>query len=88
MLSFVYIIESEKDGNFYIGRTNNLERRLKEHNNGENKSTKPSGHWRLIYYEACLDERDAIRRERYLKTSQGSRLLKARIKEYLYSRRS
>jgi putative endonuclease len=41
----------------------------------------------LIYYEACLNEEDAKRREKYLKTSQGRRMLKIRIKEYLYARR-
>ena len=43
--------------------------------------------WKLIYYEACLNEKDAKRRERYLKTSQGSRLLKARLKEYFYQQK-
>ena len=41
--------------------------------------------WRLIHYEAYRNEDDAKRREKYLKTSQGSRLLKRMLKEYFYS---
>jgi putative endonuclease len=60
---------------------------LKEHNQRLNFSTKRYMPWKLIYYEACLDENDAKRREKYLKTNQGRRMLKIRIKEYLYGRR-
>jgi len=40
--------------------------------------------WKLIYYEACISEEYAKRREVYLKTTQGKRLLKRRLKEYFY----
>lgn len=79
-----YILQSIKYGDIYIGYTNNLKRRFKEHNNGLNTSTKQHKPWKLIYYEACLEEKDAKRREKYLKTTQGQRLLKRRLKEYLY----
>jgi len=68
----------------YIGYTTNLEKRFKEHNDGLNQSTKPYRPWKLIYYEACLNEKDAKRREGYLKKTQGQRLLKRRLKEYFY----
>ena len=71
-----------------MGYTTDLRKRLKEHNQGLNQSTKPYRPWKLIYYEACLDREDAKRREDYLKTSQGQRLLKRRLKEYLYKSRS
>ncbi len=77
-------MESESKENLYIGYTNNLKKRIEEHNLGKNKSTKPYIPWKLIYYEACLNVEDARRREKYLKTSQGRRLLKRRLKEYFF----
>ncbi len=68
----------------YIGYTEDLRKRLKEHNQGLSKSTKRYLPWKLIYYEACLNINDAKRREKYFKTSQGRRLLKRRLKEYFY----
>ena len=82
MFYFVYILENEKN-EIYIGYTANLNKRLKEHNQKQNFSTKYKGPWHLIYYEACISQKDAERREVYLKTSQGSRLLKLRLREYL-----
>lgn len=84
---YVYVLESLKNGQSYIGYTSDLRKRLKEHNQGLNPSTKRYKPWRIIYYEACLDEEDARRREGYLKTTQGGRLLKLRLKEYYYKRR-
>jgi len=79
-----YILQSIKNGNLYTGYTADLKKRLKEHNQGLSKSTKSYRPWKLIYYEACLNEKDAKRREGYLKTTQGQRLLKRRLKEYFY----
>ncbi len=82
---YVYVLQSQKRGNLYIGYTSDLRRRFEEHNRGENVSTKLSRPWKLIHYEAYLNNEDAKRREYYLKTSQGSRLLKRMLKEYFYS---
>lgn len=87
MFFYVYILESQSKSRRYIGRTDNLKRRLKEHNRGLNQSTKSYAPWTLIYYEACRNPDDAKRREKYYKTSQGGRLLKARLKEYFFHRR-
>ena len=84
MFFYVYVLESKRNENRYIGSTGNLIRRVKEHNLGLNRSTKAYVPWRLIYYEACLNTQDAKRREIYFKTSQGGRLLKRRLKEYLF----
>lgn len=84
---YVYVLESRKNGELYYGSTLDLKSRLKEHNRGLNRSTKPFRPWRLIYYEACLSEKDAKRREKYFKTNQGRRLLKRRLKEYFYSKK-
>ncbi len=84
---YVYILESETNKEHYIGYTADLKKRLVEHNNGLNFSTKRYMPWKLIYYEACIEKSDAERREKYLKTTQGGRLIKRRIKDYLYESR-
>ncbi len=85
MFHYVYVLQSKKDYNgLYVGYTEDLKRRLQEHNKGLNFSTKPYIPWELIHYESYKNERDAKRREKYLKTSQGARLLKRMLKEYFY----
>lgn len=84
---YVYILESKKNNQLYIGFTSDLTRRLEEHNQGLNFSTKKYLPWKLIYYEACIEKSDAVRREKYLKTTQGGRLIKRRIKDYVYNSR-
>lgn len=82
---YIYILQSKiKNDEFYIGYTNDLKRRLLKHNQKLNFSTKLYAPWKLIYYEACLEKSDAERREFYLKTSQGRRMIKMRIKDYLF----
>ena len=83
---YVYCLKSEKFKELYFGYTNDLKRRFKEHNQGLNISTKRYAPWEIIYYEACLNEKDAKRREKYLKTSQGRRMMRARLKEYFYEK--
>jgi len=82
---YVYLLKSERYNEIYIGSTSDLKRRFEEHNKGMNESTKPYLPWKIIYYEACLNEEDAKRREGYLKKTQGRRMLKLRLKEYLRS---
>ena len=81
---YTYILQSQKNKELYIGYSSDLKKRLKEHNQGLNFSTKRYIPWGIIYYEACVEESDAKRREKYLKTTQGGRLIKRRIKDYLY----
>ncbi len=80
---YTYCLESEKYDELYFGYTNDLKRRLKEHNQGLTFSTKRYKPWKLIYYEACLNENDARRREKYFKMSQGRRMFRKRIREYI-----
>lgn len=84
---YIYCLESLKNKELYIGFTKDLKKRLKEHNQGLNFSTKRYIPWKVIYYEGCVEESDARRREKYLKTTQGGRLLKRRMKDYLYKSR-
>lgn len=81
---YTYCLQSEKEKEeLYFGFTKDLKKRLKEHNAGDNISTKRYMPWKLIYYEACLLESDATRREKYLKTSIGRRMFKRRLRDYL-----
>lgn len=64
---YTYILKSEKDGNLYTGYTNDLKRRLSEHNSGKNISTKFRSPFTLIYYEAYKSREDATHREKMLK---------------------
>lgn len=80
---YTYVIQSEKDKRFYTGFTKDLRNRLHEHNSGAVVSTRNRGPFRLIYFEACLNEQDAIAREKYLKSGMGKRYLKNRLKRFL-----
>lgn len=80
-----YVLQSKMNKELYIGCTSDLRKRLKEHNQGIVLSTKRYKPWQLIYYEASLNQDDAKRREHYLKTTQGQRLLKRRLKDYFFN---
>ncbi len=82
---YVYVLQSHKDNLLYTGFTLDLKRRLKEHNEGNVSSTKKRTPFKLIYYEACLSQEDAIRREKYLKSTYGKRFIKNRLTNYLHS---
>ena len=84
MKHFVYVLLSDKDKKWYVGRTNRTpEERLKEHNSGGSDSTRPRRPFRLIYSEMYLDVRDAVGRELFLKGGSGHRYLKKQLKNYL-----
>ena len=83
MFYYVYILRSDKDNKFYIGHTNNLKRRLVEHNRGDNFSTKPRGPFNLVYYEAHSNEVDARNREKFFKTGWGRQYINKVLKNYL-----
>lgn len=80
---YVYILKSEKSGQWYTGSTGNLRKRLSQHNLGQSTWTKGGVPWKLIYYEACLFEEDAQARELYLKSGVGKKYLKNRLKRFL-----
>ena len=73
---YVYVLKSRESGQLYYGYTNNLDRRVDEHNK--------SGDWELVYYEAYKAEFDARNRERRIKNyAQALTALKVRLKESL-----
>jgi len=80
---YVYVLQSLKDKYFYVGYTPDLKPRVEKHNKGLVSATKKRRPLKLVYYEACLDKDDAIKREKYLKTSWGKRYIKNRLKNYL-----
>ena len=81
-MTYVYVLVSEADGMMYTGCTGDLRKRLALHQAGRVDSTARRLPLKLIYYEACLDERDAFRRERYLKTTYGKRYIRTRCQHY------
>lgn len=68
---YVYVLQSIEFNRFYIGVTGNVETRLKKHNNGSSKSTKPSRPWLMIYSEVYREKDIAYKREWYLKHPKG-----------------
>ena len=81
---YVYLLKSKKDGDLYVGYTADLKRRLIEHNNLTEKSTKSRAPFDLVYYEAYASVGDAKHREDMLKRFSGSYMhLKKRIRNSL-----
>jgi putative endonuclease len=80
---YVYVLQSEKDWKFYTGLTHDVRKRLEEHNCGISAATKNRIPFRLVYFEFCWEYKDALKRERYLKTTWGKRYIKTRISHYL-----
>jgi putative endonuclease len=82
MFHYTYILQSESDGNFYTGCTNDLRKRVQQHQSGQVISTQERLPIKLVYYEACLDQQDAYAREKYLKSGMGKRFIRNRIKRF------
>jgi putative endonuclease len=76
---YVYIIQSEVDRSIYIGMTKNLTHRIYEHNNGFSRFTKSKAPWKLIWYCAFDNEKNAILFEKYLKTGSGRAFIRKKI---------
>ena len=70
-MNYVYILQSVKDKNLYIGCTSDLKKRINIHNDGRVESTKNRRPLKIIYYEAFLNRHDAFTREQWLKTGWG-----------------
>jgi len=78
---YVYVIESIKDGKKYTGMTNDLNRRIVEHNRGKTStpSTRSRGPFKLMYSELTTDRAAARKREKFLKSGAGREFLKQHI---------
>ena len=73
---FVYAISSLERNYIYVGLTDNIERRLSEHNSGKNKKTKPYAPFVVIYFEECGSRIEARIKEKYFKSGSGKEKLR------------
>lgn len=87
MPNVVYVLRSQKDDYNYVGCTNNLKRRMSEHENGKVPSTKKRRPLHMIYAEYYLNQQDAFAREQFLKTGWGKNYLKRVLKNYSRSKK-
>ena len=76
MAYYIYILKSSTTGKLYTGSTQNLEARLKAHNDGLSPYTKGRGPWELMYSEEYPTRSEAMKREKFLKTGKGRDFLK------------
>jgi putative endonuclease len=76
---FVYAIYISVFDRIYIGMTNNLDRRMKEHTEGGNQSTKAFIPWAIIFFEVYSDRKSARVREKYLKSYRGRGFVRSKI---------
>jgi putative endonuclease len=72
---YTYVLQSEKSGKLYIGHTENLERRLKEHNSNQTKSIKNKGPWNLIFKKEFQSRSDAMKFEAKLKSLKNRKYI-------------
>ncbi|MCK4791133.1 MAG: GIY-YIG nuclease family protein [Desulfobacteraceae bacterium] len=73
---YVYVLQSQKNERLYIGSTNNLERRVAEHNSGKSRYTRSTRPFELVYQEDYEERIEARRRELFLKTGKGREFLR------------
>ncbi|MEK7064962.1 MAG: GIY-YIG nuclease family protein [Patescibacteria group bacterium] len=81
-MHYVYILYSQKLNKFYVGRTDDLKRRLGEHNSGSTPFTASGTPWKLVFYEAFMCGGDAVQEELFLKTGQGRERRNYLLKEF------
>ncbi len=80
---YVYVLRSQKDDMFYIGSTNDLKRRLQQHQRGESTFTAKRLPVELLYFEGRTLKEDALRREKYFKTTKGKVTLRHVLRDAL-----
>ena len=73
---YTYILENSISKRHYIGSTNDLNRRLNEHNRGQTGSTRQKGQWNLVYKEEYNTYAEAATRERLIKSYKGGNAFK------------
>jgi len=80
MIIYVYVLQSYKDCNFYIGITENLEDRVKRHNSGRVQSTRGRAPFKVVFSEEYPDYEEARKREKFFKSGQGRLFLRKFLK--------
>ena len=76
---YTYVIQSKKDKLLYTGYTDNLEARIKRHNEGKEKYTKNKKPWNIVFYCAFRTRNEATDFEKYLKSGSGREFIKKRV---------
>ena len=79
MIYYVYIIYSASADKYFVGQTNNLERRIEEHNLREGRYTSGKGPWKLVFKEEWDSRSETMRREKFLKSGKGREYWKEKI---------
>lgn len=82
IMYYVYVLQVS-NGNTYTGSTSDIKKRLLYHQKGKVPSTKPYRPLKLLYFEAYSSKKDALRREKYLKTGDGRKKIKKQLKHTL-----
>jgi putative endonuclease len=77
---YIYVLKSLKYGNRYVGSTENINKRLMEHNNGKCRYTSGRQPWKLIYFENFGTRNEVLLREKFLKSGQGRKFLDSILK--------
>ncbi len=77
---YLYILENDKGG-YYTGTTNDIKRRLEEHNRGKSIATKKRGPWQLVYTEIFQTRSEAMKREYYIKSKKSKSFITQLIKK-------
>jgi putative endonuclease len=80
-MASVYILRSETSGRYYVGSTNELDRRLSEHGRGHALATRGRGPWKLVYQEEFPTLQQARRRENQIKGWKSGKLIAALVAE-------
>jgi putative endonuclease len=78
---YAYVLKSRKNGKFYSGHTENLERRISEHNTNKNKKnfTCVNGPWDLVFFETFSSRAEAMKQEKFFKTGRGRGYIKEKV---------
>ncbi len=75
----MYILKSEKNDKYYIGHTNDIHRRLEEHNSRHTKSTRAGIPWKIVFVEEYKTKHEAIIRENKIKSMKSKKFIKELI---------
>ena len=81
MAFYTYILFSEKTNKYYIGSTEDIDKRVERHNAGATISTKPGRPWKVVYHEEYCSKSEAIKRENYLKRMKSRIFIESLISE-------
>ena len=77
---WVYILKNKLNGRYYVGHTNNLTRRIEEHNSGRSRYTKRKGIWILVYVEEFVTRAEAMKRELEIKNRKSRKFIEGLIR--------